>query len=469
MKRLIYFICFCLLFLSLINLADAHENYPQINASDILKQIESGQDVYIERKIIEGNLNLSEANLEVNQDGLKVVKGGIEIDECIVKEIDFSNSLLKDEVVFANSDFHKLNFVNSHFSKKVRIYGSNLTYSNFTNTVFEGRTIFIDDHFFEAEFDGANFNSVAVFERNEFIWSSLINIVFDNETYFYNTVFKGFYELNDCIFNKDVSFQNVNVGSHANFENNTFKGNASFYRLEATNSIYFMDTSFAKKMRFNSDLSQTDVQFADITFSGEADFSRSKFENIYFYYTDFNSDVIFSEMDYERMYVNWDEIKDKLVFDGPAYLKLRQNFVFYEKYTDADDVYYAYQVERRKRNEEQNIFIKFVEWFLFDITCGYGVKPLNTLMFSVGVMLFFGGIYASPVNFTTLKREKNKTLDFWHLKEAFIFSLGVFTQSGYKNDDLEYMNHRLIMIEKIIGWFTLTLLVITLTNTMIRF
>jgi hypothetical protein len=304
-------------------------------------------------------------------------------------------------------------------------------------------------------------------------------------------VFKGYNGLIGCIFNENVKFNHVNIGNSGIFKNTTFNGNVSFNNLNAARKIEFSEIKFAKNMRFESDLPQTDIKFNDVSFSGETDFSESQFKDIFFYSTDFNSDVIFDEMDYERMYVKWNGIKDNLVFNGPVYLKLRQNFLSYEEYTDSDDVYYQYRVETRNIDKDKNVIYKFLEFLALDVTCGYGVKPLKTLEIGSLAVIFFGLVYSTPSPLDYIKNFALHALNFKSyrhmvtkyksikkkakrefIKEAlkpFVYSLGVFTQTNIKNEKLESTHQYWIMTEKMLGWFTLTLFTIVLTNVMIRF
>ncbi len=81
----------------------------------------------------------------------------------------------------------------------------------------------------------------------------------------------------------------------------------------------------------------------------------------------------------------WESIKDHIQFDGSAYLALVKNFNNLELFNDADQCYYQYRTVRRKEHLEGIIpkLLDYVAWIAY----GYGVRPGNPLILSLGLFL----------------------------------------------------------------------------------
>ncbi len=466
MKVLLYFAFFCLILFTSIQSVNAQDDYSKINASEILKQIEIGEDVYIDKQIIVGELNLSKANVVNDANGLKVIQSSIKIrDSTINSEIDFSNVLFEKEVRISYCNItHDANFSNSHFFQIVDFRSSNFFTANYSNAIFENKVLYDHAYFYVADFNKTFFKSEAQFDNSKFTQILLTDAYFNGTVSFNYAVLKGFGGFYDLIFNKSVSFYSTDISNSAVFDNVSFKGDAFFFSPKVGNEILFTKTHFLNNSEFKGDFSPSNIRFSYVDFNGKADFSDSQYNKIDFSKTTFHSDVILNETSYEKMWVSWNSIKNNLVFNGPAYLKLRENFIEYEKYEDADDVYYKYRIESRKRDENKNIFDKFFEWIILDITCGYGVKPSKTIKFSAYSIVLFALVYSTDINLKTI----NLRTMIQNILIRLSFSLGVFTQMAPKNESLETRHSKLIMIEKIIGWFTLTLFTVILTNVLIR-
>lgn len=135
----------------------AKPDYSQeVNSSDILKQIENGEDVYISDSVIKGKLNLNSANLsEDEESGLKIVRSQITIlnshfeeaadfsNTQFENEINFSKSHFKQDVDFRQSKFEMCDFSEVVFYKKADFRITYSSKSNFENSIFNGLTFFV--------------------------------------------------------------------------------------------------------------------------------------------------------------------------------------------------------------------------------------------------------------------------------------------------------------------------------------
>ncbi|MBE0516661.1 MAG: hypothetical protein IBX41_04620, partial [Methanophagales archaeon] len=178
--------------------------------------------------------------------------------------------------------------------------------------------------------------------------------------------------------------------------------------------------------------------------------------------------------------------------------------------------YYAYHVEKRKH--AQSTFDRFIrrplEWFFLDTWCGYGVKPLNPILWAIGFIGSFAFLYwwievegrwkslrASVKNgvkrlekfvYRLIKCKENeksatdsslmrgqKRLS-GSLKDRlkrvleFVFlSVSIFTTHGKWNDWEPAEKNKpwfsfFAIIEVLLGWILMTLFIISLTLTWIR-
>ena len=224
-------------------------------------------------------------------------------------------------------------------------------------------------------------------------------------------------------------------------------------------------------MDFSRAVFTDSAYFDSATFKKKSDFERVEFNEVNFLNTKFE-DVSLTKADFSKMYVEWDNIKDSLTFDGQLYLKLRENFIKLEKYTDSDDVYYNYR--KNIRDDKYSIM-----WFLDRavlLICGYGVKPLNSIGTGFIVVLGFAGYYYCKEHWmlsfisNSFKRNDNfATKGFYKdYYDAFWFSIGGFIGSGYESSYSKNRYQKAVMLEKIIGSLIFTLFVVTLANVMIR-
>ena len=69
--------------------------------------IERGEDVEVEGRVIEGDLDLSKAKLEMDEDGKFLVTASIKIRNSeIQKLVIFENAIFQNEINFENTNFN---------------------------------------------------------------------------------------------------------------------------------------------------------------------------------------------------------------------------------------------------------------------------------------------------------------------------------------------------------------------------
>ena len=473
--------------------------YKEVKAEDIIKQIENGEDVVYSNSFIKGTLDLSEANLKTvssSRGDLKVIESKIEIE----------NSIFEDDVDFSNSQFEKpVNFVSTNFSGNNIFFQSTFFDSvTFFNSTFRGYTNFCQSTFFS----GASFS----------------NSIFCKNVGFNDAIFYNFVEFFPTTFYGDVYFQNVLFNGNSIYYGSGFFGDVIFKDAQFVGKTYFVDSTFYynsnsknpefKNTTFNEDVVfkntkfYSDAEFLGCTFVGKADFQHShfinntsiindKFNEVYFYNTTF-SRVSLNDTDFQEMEVYWTYLENSLVFDGRTYVKLIKNFRNIEQFDDADDAYYQYRVEKRRHGDmsfQSKLFDVFKQY-----SCGYGVRPYRAFGLGSGIVLLFSFIYLGRPTISS-RNGKNKVLIHKLLPEslrrfipkidwpnpgisrlttaenciqevslfdAFYFSMVTFATIGYGDWYPKDKFRKWVMIEGFLGWLTLGLFLVTLTNVMIR-
>ena len=449
------------------------DNLQEINSSDILKQIENGEDVYISDSLIKGKLDLSSANLsEIDESGLKIVRSQIIIENSLFEEaVDFSNTRFENKIKF-NCNIYEVDFSKSHFKQDVDFRQSAIYTCNFSEVIFRKKADFREIDFFESSFENSIFNGRALFDESILTRANFYNAKFTNVSTFFGVTFKAFANFQKSIFSNFTSFQNVNFESEdVEFTDSNFSGLTIFIDAKFGRDAYFTNTTFLNDVDFSRAVFTGDAYFDSAIFKKKADFDRVEFDEVNFIKATFK-EVSLTKADFSKMYVEWDDIKKSLTFDSQLYLKLRENFIKLNKYTDSDDVYYEY---RKNTREDNNPFI----WFLdsaVSFICGYGVKPQNTIFTGFFVVLGFAGYYYCKerwvLSFTSNLFKKNDNFVtngfFKDCCGAILFSIGIFFGTDYENSYSKYKSQKSVMLEKIIGSLIFTLFVVTLTNVLIR-
>jgi hypothetical protein len=529
--------------------------YREVQASEILKQIENGEDVNLTGCHIIGELNLSEIELEtvpnpkysellesgdldeedlesvvnvVNKD-LMVVESNITIYNSIFdNDLDLSNTLFKKSLYFVEVDFSSsANFISTFFGDDVNFewasFGNdaNFEWASFgdgagfwdasfgDNANFWGTSFGYDAGFLEASFgdeanfgwasfgDGAYFGGTSFGDGAYFGWAS-----FDDNAGFWGANFGDDVGFWNASFGDDVGFSDSNFGDGAHFRGASFGDGANFERAIFGDYANFEGAIFGNDANFERASFGDYADFEDASFGNDTTFEWAIFaDTAYFSDIEFMG-VSLKNTNFNEMWVNWDSLENSLVFDGQTYVKLIQNFRNLEQFDDADAAYFQY----RKIRQEEKSWIPFSKegskWsdIVMCFTCGYGVKPFRAFGLGGFIILLFSFIYRgwptiSWCNLRNTDRTQKsvvKTLlslipkinwsypgisrssdrdgfaqkvTFW---DGFYFSMGTFSTIGYGDWYPKDNFRKWVMLEGFLGWLTLGLFLVTLTNVTIR-
>jgi hypothetical protein len=385
----------------------------EVPSTDILKQIEKGEDIYYKNVRIIGELNLSKIELE----NVTIARSTEEIKNYSLKEelkiveskIEIYSSVFEDDIYFFNTKFRDFFFV--------------------TNADFLGKT----------DFGGANFCADTCFQGADFN---------DNAT-FENADFSGDAYFEHADFNDNVTFERADFSGDAYFKYANFSDNVFFINVDFLSDAYFEHADFNDNATFERADFSGDAYFSDVKFRDEVSFDYTKFNKVYFIETLFTF-VSFKELEFYRIKVNWSSLNDRLVFDGPTYTKLINNFREMEQFDDADAAYYQYR--RLSQANKKWSFSKLLDVLAW-LSCGYGVKPGYPLIWSLILIVAFALVYWT-----------GNDIKFMY---ALSLSLHTYIPSGSDGYPKNFYP-TLRMIEGFLGWILLTFLIIVLAKQGIR-
>jgi hypothetical protein len=466
----------------------------EVPASEILKNIQAGEDVYLENVRITGKLNLGGIELET----VPIAREEFEID---VWGLEKELNIVESKITIINSVFGSVtDFSNMQFKKPVDFRGTSFLYiSDFGGARFGG-----DANFGSASFDGAvgfrsaSFDGVADFSRASFGGNAyFLSASFDGVADFRSASFGGSADFRNASFDSDADFSRASFGGNAYFLSASFGGNAYFRSASFGGSADFRNASFDgvadfSRASFDSDANFRsarfggfanfrsarfggfanfgsarfggDANFGSARFGGFANFGSTEFNKVSFYNTTFIK-VSFYEADFKSMKVEWASLKDALFFEGPTYIKLIKNFREMEQFKDGDDAYYQYR--RLGQADKKWSFPKLGDIFMW-LSCGYGVKPQYTIILAAVMILIFTIICWLGNGIRRLKERDEDDTEDVSFFDAFYFSVVTFTTVGYGDWYPKDRYRKFVMIEGLVGWLILALFLVTLANVMIR-
>lgn len=339
----------------------------EVNAGDILKHIEKGEDINLVNCSIVGELNLSSHKFKtilnpaytesLNEGFSEVYLIELELPEnisVVESNIKIKRSIFKNDVKFSLAEFNgSVDFSGTNFSAPVYFSGTNFNAPvNFSGTNFNEL----------ADFDFATFNGPANFGMAPLTDSPHILV---------RSYFNDYADFNFATFNAPVDFDSAFFNGSADFSSQ-FNNFSNFEGVIFNNSADFSGSTFNNSADFN---------FA--TFCNSAYFSDSTFNNsAYFNFATFNSSAEFKGPYKFKKIITNDGVNCNLF---RTYSKNKGQFV------DADNIYYEYRKEVLVEDEWDS-FSKLFGMLCF-VTCGFGLRPQFTLGLGVFLIGFFSVIY----------------------------------------------------------------------------
>jgi hypothetical protein len=464
---------------------------PEIQASVILDYMRAGQAVDYDGVIIEGDLNVGKRDLEVSSP-VRIVNSTFRGDvflgkAAFEKAVDMRGSTFEGNVSFTDAWFMEdASFVRSSFKRT----------ADFRVTKIDGLAAFTGARFSEdASFTYAQVGKVA----------SFMGAIFENDTDFNNVQFGGEATFMRSRFSKEVYFQYSKFMGVANFVGAFFGGNATFVGVRFDSDVIFRSSQFEKDAFFGlanfmgfSDFSGTRFQglavfavtkfndnarFVDASFAKQMILESARIYSIQLENTTFGpgAKISLRDADFTRLTAKWSTISGKLLYDPAAYLALVKNYQNLEWRDDANDCYYSF---RRISQSQEGWGIEKVIDVVAWLSCGYGVKPLYTVIWSVTIIVIFGlvywlggglkkGSFEEAEEFYVRMSSQKRTSDMeTHPRilfaDAIHYSSMMFTSQSPSNMYSIGVYRHVAMIEGLIGWFLMGLFVVVLSGLLIR-
>lgn len=399
-----------------LSIADGVELSRQVNASDVLATIKTGQPAEFDNYIILGDLDLSalkignkvhfnntrfqgSANFESTDFNSDAYFGGSAFNSDVNFEgsafngiTDFRGAAFNGDAYFGYSDFNgTADFEYTNFNGNASFVYTNFNrYANFWNSDFN-RT---------ANFGGSDFTGIADFRMGFFkVDAKFEHSNFKGATKFWNSDFNGTADFEYARFKNDADFRESDFKGIAYFRNSDFNGTARFWDTGFYDNADFRDSRF-NITDFSAAKFNKEAQFNDAQFAGIANFDNSRFTgDALFENTIFQNTLSLTRARYDKLYIRWYNIKCGLVYDDAAYMSLMKNFKNLGYFEDYDSCYFQYRKEHRNQpwpavNGWEAGIRKIIdyplEWFY-----GYGTKPLNAFLFSLGIIISFGGFWGA--------------------------------------------------------------------------
>jgi hypothetical protein len=269
--------------------------------------------------------------------------------------------------------------------------------------------------------------------------------------------FSGAADFITATFSGDAVFSRAKFSGLAHFHHAKFRGPSSFENAMFSDEVGFWNAKFNEGASFNRSRFDKIVDFSAI-FCRRLDLSESKIYSMHLSKATFENASIISLVfcDFSRLEVRWESIRDKIEYDGSAYLSLVKNFNNLELFDDADKCYYHYRTVRRREHLKGKMskLLDYVAWIAY----GYGVRPRNPLLLSLGLFLISIPIFMSGFG--------------WHdpigsMINATYLSVFVFTSSP-KTDPLTGLYGIWGMIERIAGWLLMACFLVVLAKKTLR-
>lgn len=392
-------------------------------------------------------------------------------------ELEFSNCIFGHKVSWKGSTFRKkliakrahflegADFSQCQFHGEVNMNGATFgRYVSFRSCSFKKRGVFA-----KCRFEGG-----ASFEQAEF----------EDEASFTESISKYRFTFLKTKFGKTVRFSNGEFLDICDFSKCHFEGGVNFIRSQFLGPVKFSDVRFLRGAEFKGGYFAKDVFFSRAHFAGVLNFSGVQGEANFFFQQlrlDPSTSYILSHIHISRIFIQRNYLEGHIHAQREGdYLQakvdyglLKNNFRQINAYADED---WAYYMEKRMGRMAIEMswrrphlaLVRFLDWLVLDLGCGYGTKPLNILGASLAIIAFFAGVYMMfPEAFTT----GEVSGEHFDVVAALITSFKVFVGSEvgqwYPRFSYTWMSV-LLMLESFLGLFIVTVLVVTFSRKVIR-
>lgn len=375
-----------------------------------------------------------------------------DIEDC--KALKYDNCIIEGKLDIKNAEINQdLHFNNTKFLGPV----------NFASNKINRNVFFIGSQFQDsAKFDGTQFNGFSVYWNSTFSGDTSFNHAeFNNIASFFDANFEEDVSFTKAKFNKDVWFWSAKFEKTSSFNNVIFAGHANFLLTQFINYSSFAESHFKGGVVFEDTYFNDVTSFYKALFKGATSFKDAEFnKNANFRKTEFEGPIDLTELKFTHLEINWDSIKgNHLICDSSTYRDLIKNFNNLEQFSDSDECYYQY------RDQNKAGFIDYIAW----LSCGYGVKPEYTLICSLLIIPFFGGIFLLRKGLRKIQPGAD-----WEQETSIVdnlyFSLVTFFPATATPSELFPIgsNKYIASFEKILGWLLLALFLVTWNHVMLR-
>jgi len=459
----IVWVMILLIALATMSAAQNPEEMKMVKVEEIYEKIDNSQPVQYNHVIIIGDLNLTKLYLPIDQNGNKIVASSIQIKNSVFEaNLDFEDSVFLESIDFEGSTFREnaqfsgaqvdgsATFENVQFEKDASFYKSKFkNTANFNTVEFGGDVTFHDVEFDDdARFYESNFQGDATFDGSNF----------NGKAYFDGAQFNSYVNFGEVLFGKDVSFYQTKFDWNANFSSAKFGGMS-----------YFEGAYFAKNANFENAEFDRYVNFNSVRFEEDAVFKGTQFNrDSYFTGTEFGGNLNLDNAHFSALQIEWAAIKDHLLYNDATYVALIKDYEGLGSFKDADDSYYQYRNENQAR--ETSLGPKLMD-ILAWLTCGYGVRPLHTVGFSIFVCLIFAIFYWASGVVSKCKCALSSLEEFQSspLVNSIYFSVMAFITPHASVEWRPSGNWKfVVLLEHILGWMIMALFLVTLGKVMIR-
>ncbi len=377
----------------------------------------------------------------------------------------------------------------------------------------------IQDCVFEGRFNGAgvSFARRVLAERCHFLGELDFSFSsFDEPVSFSGCRFDGRVSFSDATFVSRGSFRKAVFADAADFFNSDFQGGASFAGSRFEKRVNCAASRFVAEHSLTASLDLSRVACA-----GPAIFRRARFEGL----ADLEAahcrgiaDFSGAQFEYLRLdqamfdwlEVSWEQIGGRRLivgrvrFEGPdappprltkddmdeffvrrvdasldakhrQYDILKNLFLRQGDFVSADGCFYEWkQVERRESQLGWSPESWIVKGFhtLNWLSCGYGVRPLRTLLFAAAIVAGFALLYSFILPAAGAQAVSvdlgSLPLRLAELPRFLELSFLSFMNFPFAEPGLGRIGELALLVERLLGWFTLLLFVTTYTRIMLR-